>query len=248
MSGVRESVWRPDEHADAISCRITKAWLSDLRGDRPPCTLSNPSTSTSGSSACGRCSATSKRAAAYRDGRRRRVLTPDPVGEGSCVRLKQPKLPEGTWEVTVWDAPSYFEFRQKSGSVTNVAGHRVEALEEGCSRLTLTLDMRGLLVPVVATVLQGPDQPVHDRRGSGHEARSRVRLRREGASRKSPVAVNANPLSCQQRRSLGSRHERGCERRRGVFTGFAGIESTPACGPSFVSDRGRRAVHRPARV
>ena len=76
------------------------------------------------------------------------LLTPAPVGEGSRVRLKQPKLPEGTWEVTVWDAPSYFEFRQKSGGITNVAGHRVEALEEGRSRLTLTLDMRGLLVPV----------------------------------------------------------------------------------------------------
>jgi len=76
------------------------------------------------------------------------LLTPAPVGEGSRVRLEQPKLPAGTWEVTVWDAPSYFEFRQKSGGITNVAGHRVEALEEGRSRLTLTLDMRGLLVPV----------------------------------------------------------------------------------------------------
>ena len=76
------------------------------------------------------------------------LLTPAPMGEGSRVRLKQPKLPEGTWEVTVWDAPSYFEFRQKPGGVTSVAGHRVEALEEGRSRLTLTLDMRGLLVPV----------------------------------------------------------------------------------------------------
>ena len=83
------------------------------------------------------------------------LLTPAPVGEGSCVRLKQPKLPEGTWEVTVWDAPSSFEFRQKSGGVTNVAGHRVEALEEGRSRLTLTLDMRGLLVPVVALFYKG---------------------------------------------------------------------------------------------
>ena len=83
------------------------------------------------------------------------LLTPAPVGKGSRVRLEQPKLPAGTWEVTVWDAPSYFEFRQKSGGVTNVAGHRVEALEEGRSRLTLTLDMRGLLVPVVALFLKG---------------------------------------------------------------------------------------------
>ena len=83
------------------------------------------------------------------------LLTPAPVGEGSRVRLKQPKLPEGTWEVTVWDAPSYFEWRQRTGGVTSVAGHRVEALEEDRSRLTLTLDMRGLLVPVVALFYKG---------------------------------------------------------------------------------------------
>ena len=83
------------------------------------------------------------------------LLTPAPMGEGSRVRLKQPKLGEGIWEVTVWDATSYFEFRQQSGGVTNVAGHRVEALEEGRSRLTLTLDMRGLLVPVVALFYKG---------------------------------------------------------------------------------------------
>ena len=77
------------------------------------------------------------------------LLTPLPVGVGSRVRLKQPRLPEATWEVTVWDAPSCFEWRQKSGGVTNVARHRVEALEEGRSRLTLMLDMRGLLVPIV---------------------------------------------------------------------------------------------------
>jgi hypothetical protein len=83
------------------------------------------------------------------------LLTPAPVGEGSRVRLKQPKLPEGTWVVTVWDAPSYFEFSQKSGGVTTVAGHRVEALEEGRSRLTLTLDMRGLPVAVVGVFYKG---------------------------------------------------------------------------------------------
>ena len=83
------------------------------------------------------------------------LLTPAPISKGSRVRLKQPKLPEGTWEVTVWDAPSYFEFRQKSGGVANVAGHRVEALDEGRSRLTLTLEMRGLLVPVFGRIFKG---------------------------------------------------------------------------------------------
>jgi uncharacterized membrane protein len=83
------------------------------------------------------------------------LLTPAPVGEGSRARLKQPKLPEGTWDVTVWNAPSYFEWRQKSGGVTSVAGHRVEALEDGRSRLTLSLDMRGPLVLIVALFYKG---------------------------------------------------------------------------------------------
>ena len=77
------------------------------------------------------------------------LLTPAPIAKGSQVRLKQPKLPEGVWDITAWDAPSYFEWTQKTSGITSVAGHRVEALGEGRARLTLTLDMRGLLIPVV---------------------------------------------------------------------------------------------------
>ncbi|MEZ0239888.1 MAG: SRPBCC family protein [Chloroflexota bacterium] len=83
------------------------------------------------------------------------LLTPAPIAKGSRVRLQQPKLPEGTWDITVWDAPSYFEWTQKESGVTNVAGHRVEALGEGRARLTLTLDMRGLLIPVIGLFYKG---------------------------------------------------------------------------------------------
>lgn len=83
------------------------------------------------------------------------LLTPTPVAKGSRVRLKQPKLPEGTWDITVWDAPSYFEMSQKSGGVTSVAGHRVEALEGGRSRLTLSVDVQGWLVPVFGRISKG---------------------------------------------------------------------------------------------
>src|ERR671910_1304740 len=83
------------------------------------------------------------------------VLTPPPIGKGSRVRLKQPKLPEGTWDVTTWDAPSYFEWTQKTGGNTSVAGHRVEALGEGRARLTLTIDMHGFLVPIIALFYKG---------------------------------------------------------------------------------------------
>jgi uncharacterized membrane protein len=77
------------------------------------------------------------------------LLTPAPLRQGSRVRLKQPKLGEGVWDITAWDAPSYFEWRQKTGGITSTAGHRVEALVEGRSRLTLVLEMRGLLTPIV---------------------------------------------------------------------------------------------------
>src|SRR6185295_3431936 len=77
------------------------------------------------------------------------LLTPAPIAKASKVRLKQPKLPEGTWDVTAWDAPSYFEWTQKTTGITSVAGHRVESLREGRSRLRLTLDMSGLLIPLV---------------------------------------------------------------------------------------------------
>jgi uncharacterized membrane protein len=80
------------------------------------------------------------------------IMTPAPLGDGSRVRLHQPKLPEGVWDVTVWDAPSYFEWTQKASGATSVAGHRVEALGEDRTRLTLTLDMRGLLIPIFGRI------------------------------------------------------------------------------------------------
>jgi hypothetical protein len=83
------------------------------------------------------------------------LLSPAPVGEGSRVRLKQPKLPEGDWVITRWDVPASFEWHQKSSGMSVVADHRIEPLGEGRSRLSLTLDMRGLAVPVAALFYRG---------------------------------------------------------------------------------------------
>jgi hypothetical protein len=82
-------------------------------------------------------------------------LTPAPLASGGRVRLRQPKLPEGVWDVTVWDAPASFEWTQKAGGMTTVASHRVDALDAGRARLTLTLEMRGLLVPIIGRFYSG---------------------------------------------------------------------------------------------
>src|SRR5215218_2226469 len=83
------------------------------------------------------------------------LLTRAPITKGSRVRLKQPKLPEGVWDVTDWNPPSYFEWTQKTSGITSVAGHRVEPLGEGRARLTLTLHMRGLLMPLIGLFYKG---------------------------------------------------------------------------------------------
>ena len=95
------------------------------------------------------------------------LLTPAPLTKGSQVRLKQPKLPEGVWDVTVWDAPSYFEWTQKTSGITSLAGHRVETLDEGRSRLTLTLEMRGLLIPVFGRLYKGLTNDYMSREAEG---------------------------------------------------------------------------------
>lgn len=83
------------------------------------------------------------------------LLTPAPLARGSRVRLKQPRLAVAIWEITIWDPPGYFEWTQKTSAITNVAGHRVEALGVGRARLTLTLDMRGPLSPVTGLLYKG---------------------------------------------------------------------------------------------
>ena len=83
------------------------------------------------------------------------LLTPAPLAKGSRVRLKQPRLADAIWDVKIWDAPAYFEWTQKTSAMTNIAGHRVEALGDGRARLTLTLDMRGPLSPLTGLLYKG---------------------------------------------------------------------------------------------
>ena len=83
------------------------------------------------------------------------LLTPPPIAVGSRLRLKQPKLPEGTWTVNVWEPPTFFEWTQKATGSSSVAGHRIEALEADRARLTLSLEMRGFLIPIVAVFYKG---------------------------------------------------------------------------------------------
>ncbi|MDE3719948.1 SRPBCC family protein [Nocardiopsis sp. N85] len=78
------------------------------------------------------------------------VVASPPLEVGGTVRLRE--LPEGLWDITVWDTPAYFEFAQKADGATTVVCHRVDALGGDRSHLMLNLEMRGLMVAVISVL------------------------------------------------------------------------------------------------
>ena len=119
------------------------------------------------------------------------LLTPAPITKGSRVRLKQPKLPEGTWDITVWDAPSYFEWTQKTGGTISVAGHPRRSAGRGPGTSHADTRHARLPHPDHGPVLQGPNQPLHEPRSRGHEAGSRIGLSTAARSTFAAVVYDA---------------------------------------------------------
>jgi hypothetical protein len=86
---------------------------------------------------------------AHRDRRRRRAADPAPITKGSQVRLKQPKLPEGTWDITVCAVLLRVDAEDRRHHQRRGTPGR------GARGLTLTLDMRWFLIPVIALFYKG---------------------------------------------------------------------------------------------
>jgi len=84
------------------------------------------------------------------------LLTTAPIAIGTQVRLRQPRCcPRHVGGHGVGRDRPTFEWRQKASGVTNVAGHRVEALGTGRARLMLTVDAAGPACPAVRPAVQG---------------------------------------------------------------------------------------------
>ncbi|MFN2567728.1 MAG: SRPBCC family protein [Gemmatimonadaceae bacterium] len=72
-----------------------------------------------------------------------------PLGVGSRVRIRQPRLPVATWTVTAPEPDWYFEWQSEAPGVRSVAGHRIELAGAGASRIALTLAWSGWLAPAL---------------------------------------------------------------------------------------------------
>ncbi|MGI8879013.1 MAG: SRPBCC family protein [Jatrophihabitans sp.] len=72
-----------------------------------------------------------------------------PLRVGSRARVKQPGMPAMIWEVTELTAPSEFTWQSKSAGVRVLGRHLLAPLPGGGTKITLTIDQRGLLAPLV---------------------------------------------------------------------------------------------------
>lgn len=71
------------------------------------------------------------------------------MAPGHRYRILQPKLRPAVWRVTELEAPHSFAWESRALGMVSLADHRLEVLAPGRLRLTLSIAMRGLLVPMV---------------------------------------------------------------------------------------------------
>ncbi len=80
------------------------------------------------------------------------VLTDGPLGSGSRVEVRQPRLPANTWRITTWDPGRRFTWETSRGGVRTVADHVIEPAPGG-STVTLSIHTTGALSFVTDLVM-----------------------------------------------------------------------------------------------
>ncbi|GAB2965732.1 SRPBCC family protein [Amycolatopsis acidiphila] len=76
-------------------------------------------------------------------------LDDGPLAVGNKARLKQPKMNTLVWEVTELEPDRSFVWRTGGPGYGVVAGHYVTPDDDSGSRAVLTLEMTGLLAPLL---------------------------------------------------------------------------------------------------
>ena len=76
-------------------------------------------------------------------------LDTGPLGVGSRVRVKQPRLAEARFRITRWEPAQGFDWIAPNPAVTANAGHSIEAIPRG-SRVTLSVEFSGPLARFIA--------------------------------------------------------------------------------------------------
>jgi uncharacterized membrane protein len=105
-----------------------------------------------------------------------------PAGAGARVRIKQPKFPAFTWQVTEWEPGHAFTWASSSGGVYSVARHLIEPAGKG-SRVTLSIEQRDPLAWLVALLAGGVTRRYVAMEAAGLKARAEAAATTPGALR-----------------------------------------------------------------
>jgi uncharacterized membrane protein len=82
-------------------------------------------------------------------------LEDGPLALGSKVRIKQPRMPPLTWEITEFDPGRSFSWQSTSPGITTVGTHRLEPLPNGGTAVTLAIHGSGGLAPIGGLLMAG---------------------------------------------------------------------------------------------
>ena len=77
------------------------------------------------------------------------LLDGPPLGPSSRARIKQPRFPSLVWSVTALAPGTSWTWTTHSPGATTVATHLLERLDDGRTRVTQTIDQRGVLGTLV---------------------------------------------------------------------------------------------------
>jgi carbon monoxide dehydrogenase subunit G len=97
-------------------------------------------------------------------------LDAGPLEVGSRATVQQPKLPTNTFTVTRLEEGRGFDWESRSPALTGIGHHWIEPTATG-SRVTLGVDFRGLLAPIVRLFYGGLTQRYIEMEAAGLERR-----------------------------------------------------------------------------
>ena len=95
-----------------------------------------------------------------------------PLAISSRIRIAQPKVPPADWTVTDLEAGRGFRMMSRSPGATVVANHWAEPLDDGRSRVTLSVTFSGWLGRMIARMMQGLNERYLAQEAAGLKRRS----------------------------------------------------------------------------
>ena len=98
-------------------------------------------------------------------------LDEGPLRIGSRAQVRQPKLPPGRFEVTALEDRRGFDWETRSPGLRGIGRHWIEPTSSGC-RVSLGVEFRGLLSPVIGRLYGGLTQRYIEMEAAGLKRRS----------------------------------------------------------------------------